>query len=111
MTFNIIDDQFRSPTLAEDLAYACMLAANKKEYGIFNASGKDIMSIYEMVERIALFYGYSTKNLKRISTKTLNQKAGRPPKTGFILDKSRDILGYNPRSFEECLEIINQQLK
>ena len=107
---NIIDDQFRSPTLAEDLADACMLAANKKEYGIFNASGKDIMSIYEMVERIALFYGYSTKNLKRISTKTLNQKAGRPPKTGFILDKSRRILGYNPRSFEECLEIINQQL-
>ena len=108
---NIIDDQFRAPTLAEDLADACMLAANKKEYGIFNASGKDIMSIYEMVERIALFYGYSTKNLKRISTKTLNQKAGRPPKTGFILDKSRDILGYNPHSFEECLEIINSQLK
>ena len=107
---NIIDDQFRAPTLAEDLADACMLAVNKKEYGIFNASGKDIMSIYEMVERIALFYGYSTKNLKRISTKTLNQKAGRPPKTGFILDKSRRILGYNPRSFEECLEIINQQL-
>ena len=108
---NIIDDQFRAPTLAEDLADACILALNKKEYGIFNASGKDIMSIYEMVERIALFYGYSTKNLNRISTKTLNQKAGRPPKTGFILDKSRDILGYNPRSFEECLEIINQQLK
>ena len=108
---NIIDHQFRAPTLAEDLADACMLAANKKEYGIFNASGKDIMSIYEMVERIALFYGYSTKNLKRISTKTLNQKAGRPPKTGFILDKSRDILGYNPHSFEECLEIINSQLK
>lgn len=108
---NIIDDQFRAPTLAEDLADACILALNKKEYGIFNASGKDIMSIYEMVERIALFYGYSTKNLNRISTKTLNQKAGRPPKTGFILDKSMDILGYNPRSFEECLEIINQQLK
>ena len=107
---NIIDDQFRAPTLAEDLADACILALNKKEYGIFNASGKDIMSIYEMVERIALFYGYSTKNLNRISTKTLNQKAGRPPKTGFILDKSRRILGYNPRSFEECLEIIKQQL-
>jgi len=108
---NIIDDQFRAPTLAEDLADICILAAKKKVFGIFNASGKDIMSIYEIVERIAKHYGNSTDNLNKISTATLKQKAGRPPKTGFILDKSRNELGYNPHSFEECLTIIDQQLK
>jgi len=107
---NIIDDQFRAPTLAEDLADACISAAKKKAYGIFNASGKDIMSIYEIVERIAKHYGNTTKNLNKISTSTLNQTAGRPPKTGFILDKSRKILDYNPHSFEECLYIIDEQL-
>lgn len=108
---NIIDDQFRAPTLAEDLADICILAAKKKAFGVFNASGKDIMSIYEIVERIAKYYGYSTDNLNKISTVTLKQKAGRPPKTGFILDKSINELGYNPHSFEECLTIIDQQLK
>jgi len=108
---NIIDDQFRAPTLAEDLADICILAAKKKAYGIFNASGKDMMSIYEIVERIAKHYGNSTENLNKISTATLKQKAGRPPKTGFILDKSINELGYNPHSFEECLTIIDQQLK
>jgi dTDP-4-dehydrorhamnose reductase len=108
---NIIDDQFRAPTLAEDLADICILAAKKKAFGIFNASGKDIMSIYEIVERIAKHYGNSTENLNKISTATLKQKAGRPPKTGFILDKSRKELGYNPHSFEECLTIIDHQLK
>ena len=108
---NIIDDQFRAPTLAEDLADICILAAKKKAFGIFNASGKDIMSIYEIVERIAKHYGNSTDNLNKISTATLKQKAGRPPKTGFILDKSRKELGYNPHSFEECLTIIDNQLK
>jgi len=108
---NIIDDQFRAPTLAEDLADACILAATKKAYGIFNASGKDIMSIYEIVERIAKHYGNTTENLNKISTATLNQTAGRPPKTGFVLDKSRQVLGYNPHSFEECLAIIDEQLK
>ena len=107
---NIIDDQFRSPTLAEDLADACILSFKKKKFGVYNASGKDIMSIYEMVERIAKHYNYSTDNLNRISTVRLNQKAGRPPKTGFILDKSVRELGYNPHSFEECLEIIDKQL-
>ena len=108
---NIIDDQFRAPTLAEDLADICILASKKKALGIFNASGKDIMSIYEIVERIAKHYGKSTDNLNKISTATLKQKACRPPKTGFILDKSRKELGYNPHSFEECLKIIDKQLK
>jgi dTDP-4-dehydrorhamnose reductase len=107
---NIIDDQYRAPTLAEDLADACILAATKKAYGIFNASGKDIMSIYEIVSRIAKHYGNTTDNLNKISTATLNQTAGRPPKTGFVLDKSRKVLGYNPHSFEECLTIIDKQL-
>ena len=106
---SIIDDQFRAPTLAEDLADACILAVKKKAFGIFNASGKDIMSIFEMVERIGKFYGYSTDNLNRISTDTLNQKAARPPKTGFVLDKAINNLGYSPHSFEECLDIIKKQ--
>ena len=107
---NIIDDQFRAPTLAEDLADACILVAKKKAYGIYNASGKDIMSIYEMVERIGKYYGLDTTNLNKISTSTLNQKAKRPPRTGFILDKSNIVLGYKPHSFEECLSIVTKQL-
>ena len=69
------------------------------------------MSIYEIVERVAKYYGSSTDNLNKICTATLNQRAVRPPKTGFILDKSRNELGYNPHSFEECLAIIDKQLK
>ena len=107
---NIIDDQFRSPTLAEDLADACILSFQKQKYGIYHTSGKDVMSIYAMVERIAKYYNYSTKNLKKISTSRLDQAATRPLKTGFLLDKAIKELGYNPHSFEECLTIIDKQL-
>ncbi len=69
------------------------------------------MSIYEIVERIAKHYNYSTENLNKISTSTLNQTATRPLKTGFILDKAIKELGYNPHSFEEGLTIIDHQLK
>ena len=110
-SLNIIDDQFRAPTLAEDLADACILSFKKKKYGVYHTSGKDIMSIFEIVERIARYYGYPTDKLNKISTSTLNQIAERPAYTGFILDKSKRDLGYNPHSFEECLEIIDKQLK
>lgn len=107
---NIIDDQFRSPTLAEDLAEACKLVIEKDALGIFHISGKDIMSIFEMVERMAEFYKYDKSNINKISSITLNQKAKRPPKTGFILDKAIRELGYKPHSFEHGLQILETQL-
>ena len=107
---NIIDDQFRSPTLAEDLAQACYLVIEKEAIGVYNASGKDIMSIYEMVERMADFYKCDKSQINRISSTTLNQRAKRPPKTGFILDKSFKELGYKPHSFEEGLSLLEKQL-
>jgi dTDP-4-dehydrorhamnose reductase len=108
---NVVDDQFRMPTLAEDLADGCLLAAEKHAQGIFNISGKDYMSILELVERVADFYNLPKDIINRISSSTLSQPAKRPPNTGFILTKSYNILGYNPHSFEEGLAILDKQLK
>ena len=63
-----------------------------------------------MVERMADFYGCDKSIINRISSETLNQKAKRPPKTGFILDKSINELSYQPHSFEEGLAIVEQQI-
>ena len=63
-----------------------------------------------MIERMADFYQCDKSHINRISSSTLNQKAKRPPKTGFILDKSMNELGYQPRSFEEGLHILELQL-
>ncbi len=107
----IVDDQFRSPTLAEDLAEGCWLLAEKKAQGIYHLSGKDLVSIYELVQRIADFYALDKKLIKPIKTASLNQAAKRPPKTGFILEKAKNDLGYNPHRFEEGLALIKKQLQ
>ena len=106
----IVNDQFRAPTLAEDLAMGCWLVAEKGAKGIYHISGKDIMSIIELVYRVADFYGYDKSIVSPITTLSLNQAAKRPPKTGFILDKSINDLGYSPCSFEEGLAIVEHQL-
>ena len=107
----IVDDQFRSPTLAEDLAFGCWLIAQKKATGIYHLSGKDVMSILELVHRVADFYGYDKSIISPISSSSLNQAAKRPPRTGFILDKAKNDLSYTPCSFEEGLAILTAQLK
>jgi dTDP-4-dehydrorhamnose reductase len=109
-TINVVDDQFRSPTLAEDLAQGCILAALKEATGIFHISGNDFMSIYELVERVADYFGLDKSYIKSAKSDTLSQPAKRPPVTGFVLDKAKRELGYKPHSFEEGLEILAQQL-
>lgn len=107
----IVNDQFRMPTLAEDLAYACWLIAEKSATGIYNICGKDFMSVLELVNRVADFYGYDKSIITPIASSSLNQAAKRPPKTGFVLDKSYKELEFSPCSFEEGLAIVTEQLK
>jgi dTDP-4-dehydrorhamnose reductase len=108
---NVVDDQFRSPTLAVDLAKGCILIADKEAKGVYHLSGKDLMSILELVNRVADFFKLDKSNISIIKSITLNQTAKRPPKTGFILDKAIQELGYNPATFEEGLAIVSQELE
>ena len=107
---NVVNDQWRMPTLAEDLADCCLLAVEKDAYGVYNASGKDMMSISELVGRVADFWGLDKSLINEVSGATLNQTAKRPARTGFILDKTIHDLGYQPRSFEEGLAILDRQM-
>lgn len=108
---NIVNDQWRMPTLAEDLADCCLLAVEHDAQGVYNASGKDMMSISELVARVADFWHLDKSLIHEISATTLNQAAKRPVRTGFILDKTMTELNYQPHSFEEGLAILDRQLK
>jgi dTDP-4-dehydrorhamnose reductase len=103
---SIIDDQFRAPTWADDLAWACIRICVLNENGIFHISGPETMSIYEIVERIAKHYQLPMDQVKRTTSSSLNQPAVRPPRTGFNLSKAKSRLGYAPKTLEETLNFI-----
>jgi len=105
----VVDDQWRMPTLAEDLADGCIRIAKRKAIGIFNLCGPDMMSILELVTRVGAFFDLDTSVITPITSESLSQPAKRPPRTGFILDKSSRELGYAPRGFEEGLELLKKQ--
>lgn len=107
----VVDDQYRTPTLAEDLAMGCFLAEDQGATGIYNISGKDFMSIFELVNRVADYFQLDKSKIERTDSSTLNQAAKRPPITGFILDKAKRELGYEPHSFEQGIELMLSQLK
>ena len=107
---NVVDDQFRTPTLAEDLADGCILIAEKKAQGIYNISGKNFYSILEMAHLVADFYKLDKSLIKPSKSTDIKQAAKRPPITGFIIDKAIIELGYQPHSFTEGIKLLEDQM-
>ncbi len=110
-TINVVTDQFRTPTLAEDLAMGCWLITQKQAEGIFNISGKDFLTPYEMAIMTAQYFNLDQSLIKSADSSTFSQPAKRPPRTGFVLDKAQKVLGYNPVSFGEGIAIVERQVK
>lgn len=109
-TIQVVNDQWRTPTLAEDLAMGCFLAAYKQAHGIFNISGKDFITPYDIAVKTADFFGLDKSLIKPANSTTFKQPATRPLVTGFKIEKARKELGFEPHSFEEGIAVIAHQI-
>ena len=108
---NVVDDQYRCPTLAEDLAYACLQVILQKATGVYHVSGKDFLSILDIVFEIADYWGLDKSLINSISSVSLNQKARRPLKTNLNISKAKQEFNYQPKSFREGLKLLDEQIK
>lgn len=110
-SLNVVDDQWRTPTLAEDLADGCLRLAERGATGVFNisGSGEELLTPYQMALQVVDFYQLDPALLTRVTAGTFKQPARRPPRTGFVIDKARRELGYAPRTFAEGIRIVAEQ--
>jgi dTDP-4-dehydrorhamnose reductase len=107
----VVNDQWRTPTLAEDLAMGCYLATKKKATGVYNIAGKDFLSPYDIAVHTAAFFNLDQTLIKKTDSSQFKQAARRPPITGFIIEKARKDLGYEPHSFVEGIQVLAEQIK
>ncbi len=106
----VASDQWRMPTLVQDLAWACLETARRRTLGIFHISGPEMVSVFEFAQRVAHFFKLPQGLMSPVDTAELGEPAPRPPKTGFILEKARRELGYAPHSLEQGLELLQKQI-
>ena len=107
----VVNDQWRTPTLAEDLAMGCYLIVEKQAEGVFNISGEDFLNPYQMAVKTAEFFKLDQSSMTETDGSKFSQPAKRPPKTGFDITKAKSILGFRPHSFDEGIAVLATQLK
>lgn len=101
----VVDDQLRTPTLVDDLALGCYLIAEKSAQGIYHISGEDLLTPYQMAIKTARYFSLDESLITKTDSSKFKQPAKRPLRTGFIIDKAKEKLGYHPHSFEQGLAI------
>ena len=105
-TIQVVDDQWRTPTLAEDLAQGCWLLAKHGARGIYNISGRELLTPYQMAVRVADHFGLDKTLIQRVDGSIFTQPARRPPRTGFLIEKAERELGYRPHSFAAGIALV-----
>ena len=109
-SINIVDDQIGNATMIDDLAWGILKLIEKKQTGIFNIAGKDILSRYDFALKICDVFGFNKDLVKRIKTADLNQPAPRPLSSGLITLKASTLLGINLMDSLESIRLLKTQL-
>ncbi|GGE96411.1 SDR family oxidoreductase [Hymenobacter cavernae] len=106
---SVVDDQLRTPTLAEDLAQGCWLAARRNATGIYHISGNELFTPYQMALQVADYFQLDKSLITKVDASSFSQPAKRPLRTGFIIEKAQRDLGFQPHSFVQGIALLQQQ--
>ena len=106
----VVNDQVRTPTLAEDLAAGISALIKGRKEGIYHIAGGETMTPCDMALRTARFFQLDTSLIAPTHAGEFHETGRRPPRTGFYIDKARIDLGYSPRSLEDGLTLVAKQL-
>ena len=106
----VVDDQWRNPTLVEDLALGSRLILEKAAHGIYNIAGKEYLTPFDIAMKTADYFELDKNLISPTNAVEFREEATRPLKTGFIIAKARENLGYEPVTLERGLQIVKEQL-
>ncbi|HET6567529.1 MAG TPA: dTDP-4-dehydrorhamnose reductase [Rhodothermales bacterium] len=109
-TIRVVDDQWRTPTYASDLAAGIEKMIRYEKTGIYHLSGREFLTVYDFARTIAEVFDLDASLIQPTGSAQLSQKAPRPPRTGFIILKAETEMGYKPHTLHQGLRLLGHRL-
>jgi dTDP-4-dehydrorhamnose reductase len=110
-TIKVVSDQVRTPTQVEDLAHGVIAAMEQEATGIYHISGGEVLTPYDMALATARMLHLDARLIEKVDASVFTQLGQRPLRTGFVIDKARNFLQYDPMSFEEGIQKLFPDVK
>ena len=103
---NIVDDQYRTPTLVSDLSQAVFQIIKQDITGVYNISSGEYLSIFDFVCNIVKAFDYDKSLIQRCKSNQIFQKAERPKKSGLLIKKAMKAFDFLPTKMDVFLKKI-----
>ncbi|MFP5040136.1 SDR family oxidoreductase [Parasediminibacterium sp. JCM 36343] len=101
----VVTDQQRTPTYVYDICKGVYAMIMQKINTDINLAGKDILSPYEMAIMVAETLQLDKNLIEPVTSDTFPEIVKRAKRSGLTIGKARELLGYEPISFEEGVKI------
>lgn len=105
-TIRVVNDQWRTPTLVNDLATGCIKLLEKRASGIYHLSGAELITPYEFARIIASKFNLDQSLISPVDSTTFKQLGQRPLKTGFTIEKAKNEIDFRPKSLDQGLDYL-----
>lgn len=102
----IVNDQYNTPTLADDLAAALLHLARRGATGMIHLAGPDLLGRNDWAHAIARSYGLDAGLIDVVTTAELRQPAARPLRSGLRTARADDLAGVTLRGVLAGLEAL-----
>lgn len=106
----VVSDQWRTPTHVEDVSQGVSLLIENMTNGIFHICGNDCLTIADTASLVARYMGADQSLIHPVTTNEMNEATPRPRFSGMRTEKARRILNYSPRSMEEGIKQVIDEL-
>jgi dTDP-4-dehydrorhamnose reductase len=101
----VVSDQVRTPTFVTDICRGIETIINNKQQGVYHLAGKDLLSPYEMALAVAEFLQLDAALIENVTSDTFKEPVRRAKRSGLKIAKARNMLGYEPVSFTQGIQL------
>ncbi len=101
LPIKVVNDQFRTPTYAEDICKGIAQIIALQKTGDFHLAGHEIYTPYQMAIKVAELLGLDESLIEAVTSANFPEPVRRAKRSGLKIDKAIKELNYKPLSFEE----------
>jgi dTDP-4-dehydrorhamnose reductase len=105
----IVDDQYSSPTLADNGAEALLRLVELGKTGLWHVAGNDCINRHEFALKTASMFDLDPSLISAVKTSDLQQAAARPMNGCLDVRRTERELGMKMLTVEQGLKVMKQQ--
>ena len=109
-TVRAVNDQYSSPTFADNLALALLKLAGMDVNGVFHVAGRSCLSRFDFAVKAANIFDYSPDLIQKVSSSDFKQVAKRPMNSCLSIEKAERMLKMRFMSVEDGLAEMKNQV-